>query len=67
MFIMEFTPDRRQSKSLILSANVEQNSLNRVFLLSFAASHSKTLFLAIFDLRSSIVKDAFDFRISGVD
>ena len=56
------TPDRRQSKTLILSTHVDQKSLEKVFFYW----QSKTLFLAIFDPSSSIVKRVVDCRLSGV-
>ena len=65
------TPDRRQSKTLILSTTVDQKLLKTEF--SIVICHltgdkwqSKTLFLAIFDPCSSIVKSVFDCRLSGV-
>ena len=65
------TPDRRQSKTLILSTNVDQNLLETEFLIAICRPtgnkwQPKTLFLAIFDPRSSIVKSVFDCRLSGV-
>ena len=54
------TPDRRQSKTLILSTNEDQKYLETVF------NCYLTLFLAIIDPRSSIVKSVFDCHISGV-
>ena len=45
------TSDRRQPKTFILSTNVETE-----FSIAIFASQSKTLFLAILDPRSSIVK-----------
>ena len=55
------TPDRQQSKTLILSTNVDQKLLETEFLIDICHPigdkwQLKTLFLAIFDLRSSIVK-----------
>ena len=47
------TPGRRHSKTIILSTNVDK-------------WQSKTLFLAIFDRRSTIVKSVFDCRLPGV-
>ena len=41
------TPDRRQSKTLLLSTNVHKSTLE--------TEQSKTLFLVIFDPRSLIV------------
>ena len=65
------TPDRRQSKTLILSTNVGQNSLETEFSIAICRPtgdkwQSKTLFLAIFYPRSSIVKSVCDCRLSGV-
>ena len=58
--------DRRKSKTVILSKNVDQKSFETGFLLAICRQfetgfllaicrQSKTLFLAIFDPRSSIV------------
>ena len=64
-----FTPDRRQSKTFILSTNVDQNSLKQFSIDIFRPTddkwQSKTLFPAIFNPRPSI-KSGFDFRLSGV-
>ena len=65
------TPDRRQSKMLMLSMYVDKIIRNRVFdcLLSpdFApCDRLKTLFLPIFDPRSSIVKNVFVCHRSGL-
>ena len=51
---------RRQSERLILSTNVDQKALETEFLIAICRStgdkwRSKTLFLVIFDPRSSIV------------
>ena len=56
---------------LILSKNVDQKSLETEFLIAICRPtgekrQSKTLFLAIFDPRSSIIKSVFDCRLSGV-
>ena len=58
-------------KTLILSMNVGQNLLETVFSIGFCGPtgdkwQSKTLFLAIFFPRSSIVNSVFDCRLSGV-
>ena len=65
-----YTPDRRYSKS-IPSTYVDQQSLETEF--SFAICRptgdkwqSNTLFQAVFDPRSSIVKSVFDCRLTGV-
>ena len=56
------TPGRRQSKTPILSGNVYHKIVrNGVF-----DCISKTLFLSIFDPRSSIVDSVFDCRLPGV-
>ena len=65
------TPGRRQSKTPILSRNVDQKSLETEFSIDLCRhagdkKQSKTLFLAIFDLCSSIVKSVFDCRLPGV-
>ena len=54
------TPGRRQSKTSILSTNVDKNRKTG------DKWQSKTLFLAIFDPRLSIVKSVFDCRVPGV-
>ena len=65
------TAERCQSKTLILSTKVDQKLLEPVWEFSGAICRqskwqSKTLFLAIFDPRLSIVKVVFDCRLSGV-
>ena len=65
------TPGRRQSKTLKLSTNVDQKSLETVFSIAICRPtgdkwQSKTLFLAIFDPRLSIDKSVFDCRLPGV-
>ena len=65
------TPGRRQSKTLLLSTNVDQNSYNLSFRLPFVARlvtkmAIKNTFLANFHPRSSIVKSVFDSRLPGV-
>ena len=54
------TLDRRQLKTLIQLMKVDQNRE------SLIAICRQSLFLAIFDPRSLIVKSVFDFRLSGV-
>ena len=54
------THDRRQSKTIMLSSNEDQKSLETEFSIVICRPtgdkwQSKTLFLAIFDPRSSIV------------
>ena len=62
--ILFFTPDRRQSETLVLSTNVDQKSLETEFLIAICRPtgdkwQSKTLFLSIFDPRSSIVEKLY--------
>ena len=66
--VMRLFLDRRQSKTLILPTNVDQKQLETEFLIAICrrSGDSKTLFLAIFDPRSSIVKSGFECRKSGV-
>ena len=64
------TPDRRQSKTLIQSTNVDQKSLEPWFSIAICRTtgekwQSQTLFLAIFDPRLSIVESVFDCRLPG--
>ena len=65
------TPGSRQSKTPILSRNVDQKSLETEFSIAIYRHtgdkwQSKTLFLSIFDPRSSIVDSFFDCRLPGV-
>ena len=66
------TPDRWQSKTFILSTNVDKKKTIEIeFSISIYRPtgdkwHSKTLFLEIFDPRSLIVKSVFDCCLSGV-
>ena len=65
------TPGRRQSKTSILSRNVDQKSLETEFSIAICRHtgdkwQSKTLFLSIFDPRSSIVDSFYDCRLPGV-
>ena len=65
------TPGRRQSKTPTLSRNVDQKSLETEFSIAICRHtgnkwQSKTLFLSIFDPRSSIVDSVFDCRLPGV-
>ena len=65
------TPDRRQSKTLILLKNVDQKSLETEFSIDICRPtgdkwQSIALFLAIFDPRSSIVKIVFDYPLFDV-
>ena len=64
------TSDRRQSKILILSTDVDQNIVKTEFTIAIFRPtgdkwQSKTLFLTFFDPCSSIVKSVFDCHISG--
>ena len=66
-----YTPGRRQSKTPILSRNVDQKSIETEFSIAICRHtgdkwQSKTLFLSIFDPRSSIVDSVFDCRLPGV-
>ena len=73
-FLVNFAsgkPGRRQSKTLILSTTVDQKSLETEFSIVICRPtgdkwQSETLFLAIFDPRSSIAKSVFDCRLPGV-
>ena len=65
------TFDRRQSKTLILSTNVDLRSLKTEFLIAVCRPTgdkwlSKTLFLAICEPRSSIVQSVFDCHLSDM-
>ena len=65
------TPDRRQSKTLILFRNVDKKLLETEFLMGICRQsgdkwQSKTLFQAFFDPHSSIVKSVFNCRLSDV-
>ena len=65
------TPGRRQSKTSILSKNVDKKLLEIEFMIAICHPigdkwQLKTLFLAIFDPPSSIVKSDFDGSLPGV-
>ena len=65
------TPGRRQSKTPILSRNVDQKLIETVFSIAICRHtgdkrQSKTLFLSIFDPGSSIVGSVFDCCLHGV-
>ena len=69
--VFNFTPDRRQSKTSILSTNVDQKLLETGFLIAICRPtgdkwQSKTLFLAIFD-PCSLILSVFDCRLSGMN
>ena len=58
------SPGRWQSKTLIVLTNVDKKS--SICRQIGDKLQSNTLFLSIFDPRSSIVKSVFDCRLSGV-
>ena len=65
------TPERWQSKTLILSTNEDQKYLETDFSIAICRHssdkwQSKTLFLMIFDPHSSIVKRVLDCRLSDM-
>ena len=65
------TSERRQSKTLILSTNVDIRSLETEILIAMCRPtddnwQSKTLILAICDPRSSIVQSVFDCQLSDM-
>ena len=69
--LLILTPDRRQSKKLILSMNKEQKLLETEFLIDICRLagdkwQSKTLFLAIFDPRLTSVMIIFNCILSSV-
>ena len=64
VLLLVFTPGRRQSKTSILSTNVDKKSLETEFLIVICRLtgdkwQSETLFLSIFDPLLSIVKSVF--------
>ena len=66
-----FTPDRLQSKTLILSTNIDKKYLATEILIAICRPTGnkwqlKTRLLLIFDPRSWIVKSIFGCRLSGV-
>ena len=70
--VIIYTPDRRQSKTLILSTNGRSKiARNRVFdchlSLDWRQMAIENTFLAIYDPRASIVKSVFDSRIFRCD
>ena len=70
--IDNITPGRLQSKTLILSTNVDQKSLETEFSIAICRPtgdkwQSKPLFLAIFDPRLSILKSVFGCQLLGVN
>ena len=70
MFVV-ITVDRRQSKMLILSTNIDQKPLETVFSIAMCRQSGdkwqlKILFPAIFDTHSTIVKSVFDCCLPGV-
>ena len=72
LLICGITQGRLQSKTFILSTNVNQKSLETVFSIVICRPNGdkwqlKTLFLAIFDPHWSIFKSIYDCRLPGVD
>ena len=70
MFVV-ITADRRQSKTLILSTNIDKKSVKTVFSIAICCQSGdkwqlKILFLPIFDARWTIVKSVFDCCLPGV-
>ena len=71
-FLFYITLDRQQSKTLLLSTNTDQTSLEtEVFFIAICRQlgdkwQSKTLFLAFFNQCLSIVKSAFECRLYPV-
>ena len=68
---MYLTLHRQQSKMFTLLTNLDQKSIETEFLIAICRLtgnkwQSKTLFLAIFDQLSSIVKSIFDCRLFRV-
>ena len=66
-----FTPGRRQWKTPILLRNVDQKLIETVFSIAICRHTGdkwqlKTLFLSIFDPRSSFVGSILDCRLPGV-
>ena len=64
-FVTVITLDRRQSKTLILSPNIDQNSLETEFLIARQIA-IKTTVSSDFDPRSSIVKSVLECPLSGM-
>ena len=66
----QFTSGRWQSKTLMLSTNVDKIVRNSVSIAICRQSgdkwQSKTMFLSIFDRRSLIAQSVFDCRLPGV-
>ena len=65
------TPGRQQSKTFILSTNVDEKSFEIEFSIAVCCQtgnkwQSKTLFIPVFGPRRSIAKSAFDCRLPGV-
>ena len=72
IILVDLTPGRRQSKTLILATNVDQKSLETEFSIVICRPtgdkwQSKTMFISIFDPLSSSVKSVFDCRLPVVD
>ena len=67
----KYTPDRRQSKTFILSMNVDKKSLETEFSIAICRPtgnkwQKKHTVSSYFDLHFSIVKSILDCRLSGV-
>ena len=60
------TPVRRQSKTLILSTNVDQKSLETELSIAICRMAIENTVSSDFDPRSSIVKSVFDCHLPGV-
>ena len=65
------TQDRRQSKTPMLSRNVDQKSIETMFSIAYCHPtgdkwQSKTLFISIFDPLRSFVDNVFDCHLLGV-
>ena len=70
-FVPFITPGRRQSKTPIISRNVDQKSIETMFSIAICRPTGdkwqlKTLFLSIFDPHLLIVDYVFDRRLPGV-
>ena len=69
---MSLKSDQLELGFSILSTNVVKKSLETEFSIAFCGPtgdnwQSKTLFIKIFEPRSSIIKSVFDCCLSGVD
>ena len=71
LLTLSITPGRWQLKTLILTTNIYQKSLETEILIAIYRQsgdkwQSKTIFLSIFDPHSLIVKNVFDCNLHGV-